>query len=488
MGSPVRSALLALVLAAIAASSCGGKTTTPQPNPAPSPSPSPSPAPGPTPAPSPSPTPTTVTGSERIGWDQEIIPGSNIRDYQFTAFVDARRTSLPDVQCAASTASSYSCSAQLPYMTDGRHTIRIAAARGADRDSPMSDRSEELVVIKGQAAAATTGPQSSGVDLDAIVVETVATHLSPVNDLAALPDGRLVIAERSGSVSVVSTRATDAAAVTILDDVSQAGGGLMAIAPHPAFARTHLLYLLYAADTERGTMYRLARGREVEGTLGQIAVLGDLASAEPDGSGALRFGADGKLYVALSDLSADGDGGSSYRGKLLRLDDEGRTPSDSPGGSPVISSGHKRVLGLAAAPVAGGGWFEAEMAPLGRIHLLRRGVPVAPGGESMRRPILSLPRPGGILVYSGRAFGEWQGDLLVARMDGEGITRAALDATALAPEPLPALARRFGRIRSLVEAPDGSIYFGTANRGGDASAALPQDDRVVRLTPRRGGS
>ena len=487
----MRSVVLALVLAAIAVTGCGGKSTAPQPNPGPSPSPSPSPTPSPTPPTGPGPTGAIpVTGSERIGWDQEIVAGGNIRDYEFTAFVDARRTTLPDVQCGTTAGpSGYSCSAQLPYMTDGQHTIKIAATRGVAGQDPMSDRSQEIVVIKGQAAtAATADLPTSGIDFDGRVLEAVATHLSPVNDLAALPDGRIVVAEKSGIVRVLPIRSNDAAVITVVDGVSQAGGGLMAIAPHPAFSRNRLLYLLYAADTDRGVMYRLARGREVEGSLGQIAVLGDLAPAEPDGSGALRFGADGKLYMALSDLSADGAAPASYRGKMLRLDEDGRTPEDSSRASPVFSSGYARVSGVAPAPLAGA-WFEAESGQEGRVHLVHRGITSSPGPEPLRRPFLNLPDSGGLLVYSGRAFSEWQGDLLVARLDGSGITRVPLKSTVPAPEPLTKLAGLFGRIRSLVEAADGSIYFGTANRGvDDASAARAQDDRVLRLRPLKAGS
>ena len=482
---------LALLVALVAA--CGRTSTTP-----PNDNPGPVTPPGGQPPPS---GPVTVTGNERIGWEQDVSAGGNIREYQFIVFVDARRTTLPDVQCSSTAGpSGHTCSAQLPYMTEGRHTLRIVASRPVDGREPTSDRSEELIVIKASAGSTIAVEASAAVprnpdapapapqtDHEAAVVEIVASHLAPVTDLAALPDGRMVIAEKSGFIRILPARAAAAASITGLERVSQDGGGLMGIAPHPGFASNHLLYLLYAADTDRGVMYRLARGREVDGVVGELAVLADLAPAERGGSGALRFGGDGKLYIVLSDLSTDVEpGASTYRGKVLRLDDDGRTPADSPGGSPIFSSGHKRAFGLAPAPLAGG-WFEAETARTGRIHLLRRGAQ-ADGMQSGRLPMLDLggaARPGALLVYSGGAFAEWQGDLLVARMDGEGITRVSMNGTAASAVPVPNLSRIYGRIRSLAEASDGSIYFGTANRDAESSAVSGDDDRVMRLTPRR---
>lgn len=439
-----------------------------------------------------------VTGGERIGWDQQISTGS-IQDHQFTAFVDGRRTSLPDIKCASAPGpSGYPCSAQLPYMTDGRHTIRLAASRRVDGEEPVSDRSAELVVIKGGGASAASAAADLRVPAsdpgapalpgdDAIAVEIVATHLAPVSDLAILPDGRLVIAEKPGVVRILPSRANEMTGITALDGVSQPAGGLMAIAAHPAFSRNHLLYLLFATDTSPG-MYRLARGREVAGRLGEIAVLGDLAPAERDGSGGLRFGADGKLYVALSDLSGADRGQASYRGTLLRLDDDGRTPDDSRSGSPVFSSGHARVLGLAPAPMPGA-WLVSEITEGGRIRLLRRDSH-APGSPAPRA-LLELgaaAHPAGLIVYSGLAFPRWKGHLLAARLDGQGITRVPPDAETSNPGMLPNLAAGFGRIRSLVEAADGSIYFGTANRDLAALPGSSDDDRVVRVSPPVRGS
>ena len=480
-----------LIVVATLALACGGRTAGPTDG-----SGSGNP-PGTGPEPS---GPIPITGSERIGWDQQISSG-DIDDHQFIAFVDGRRTSLPDIQCAGAPGpSGYACSAQLPSMTDGRHTIRLAASRiGGGEVEPVSDKSAELVLIKGpagitvEAAAGLRIPASDpgappvGADDEAIAVEIVATHLAPVNDLAALPDGRLVIGEKNGTVRILSGRATEAASMTVLDGVSQAGGGLLAIAPHPAFSRNHLLYLLYAADTNHGVSYRLARGREVGGRLGEMAVLADLAPAEDGGSGALRFGPDGKLYVALSDLRAAEHGGLSYRGSLLRLEDDGRTPEDSLGASPVVSRGHTRVLGIAAVPQAGA-WLVTEFFEGGRVRLLRRHTRTS----APPRPLSLLElgggaHPGGLIVYSGRAFPRWQGHVFIARLDGQGITTVALNDKARTPATVPNLAGTFGRIRSLAEGRDGSIYFGTANADRTPRAGS-DEDRVMRISPRVRGS
>lgn len=500
--------LLSLVAAVAIVAGCGGTRTTPPSTPTPT-TPTPPATPPPTPpVPGEPPDAIPVNGSERIGWDQQD-EGAPVAAYQFVAYVDSRPTSLPSLACSNTPGpSGYACSALLPPLTDGLHTIKIVASRRVNGELVVGTRSEGFVVTKGSAAS--QQPSVDGLNVDRAAPEKpadgrirdqatprrevrstfevtiVAAGLDAVSDLAALADGRVLIAESSGRVRVLADGLMTPASGT-LRDVAAASGGLMSIVTHPRFAANHLLFLLYAADTSRGAVYRLARGREVGGTLGEMAVIADFAPAPSGGTGAIRFGADGKLYVALADLSDPGSGPShpaSLVGKVLRLNDDGTTPDDNPRSSPVISIGHLMVRGLAAA--GDGRVFAAETAVTGRVNLVGRGTSGdARSGVVRDRPTSDLgvsARPAGLLVYAGRAFPQWRGHLLVARLDG-GIDTIPVDGLALG-RPVNIFGGEFGRLRSLAEGPGGLLYFGTANE----STSPVGENRVVRLAPPRDGT
>src|SRR5262245_26268923 len=70
----------------------------------------------------------TITGSERIGWDQRAGDNAELATIRYVAYVDGARNELAEVSCAAAaTANGYACTAPLPRMTAGAHTIEIAS-------------------------------------------------------------------------------------------------------------------------------------------------------------------------------------------------------------------------------------------------------------------------------------------------------------------------------------------------------------------------
>jgi glucose/arabinose dehydrogenase len=449
-----------------------------------------------------------VNGDERIGWDQEITTSTAIGDYRFSVYVDGRGSPLPGVTCDAQPGpQGYLCSAPLPPLTDGRHTLNITAVRKSSSAAGEgeSPRSVRLTVVKGAAslrlrksaailpgAAPMAPPAARGdsparppvtVNGERLQVQDVIRGLGSVADLAALPDGRILVAENAGRIRVLAGDVLQAEPLVVLADVAPGSGGLVSIAVHPLFAANHLLYILYAADRGGRAVYSITRGREVNGRLGEIAVLMDAAAADAQAAGAIRFGSDGKLYVALPSAAEPGnDSAASLLGKVLRLNDDGTTPADNPRASPVYSSGHGLTLGL-ASDLTTGRMFDAEKARTGLVHALLSDADYgAAGGRA--QPVADLgpgALPAGILVYSGAAFPAWRGQILVARYDGAGIDR--VDSGAGSVHSFAELGREYGRIRALVEGLEGSIYFGTAN--GPATSVPDQDvhDRIARITP-----
>jgi hypothetical protein len=91
--------------------------------------------------------PTTVNGMERIGWDQPAAASTDPATMHFVVYVDGARTALPDVSCAPSQApassSTFSCTAPLPRLTLGTHTLELVSTvdegdvRESARSAPM---------------------------------------------------------------------------------------------------------------------------------------------------------------------------------------------------------------------------------------------------------------------------------------------------------------------------------------------------------------
>jgi len=105
-------------------------------------------------------------------------------------------------------------------------------------------------------------------------------------------------------------------ALTLKSDEEGGHDRVLSIAVDPDFARTHFVFLLQTGPSASGAACRLARYREVRGTLGERAILLETVSTtDAQAAAVLRFGRDGKLFLALDDRAG--------RGRLLRLNADG---------------------------------------------------------------------------------------------------------------------------------------------------------------------
>ncbi len=230
-------------------------------------------------------------------------------------------------------------------------------------------------------------------------------------------------------------------------------------------------------------------------------------------AGRLKFGPDGKLYLATGDalnpsLSQDPQ---SLAGKILRFNPDGSVPDDNPiPGSYVYSLGHRNPQGLAWHPVTGDLWITdhgpsptIEGEPFRCCHdEINRiipggnyGWPLAAGMAGDQRfidPALesgtSTWAPSGAIIYSGQrqqpALWKWKGSMLYGALIGQHLGRITFAdpdfKTVASHEKL--LEGVFGRIREVAQGPDGYIYFTTSNTDGRSGAqARPGDDRILRI-------
>ncbi len=172
------------------------------------------------------------------------------------------------------------------------------------------------------------------------------TGLAQPTAIAFLPDGRLVIAEKTGALKVFDGSVTTLATFSVCTTGEE---GLLGLAVDPAFEQNRYLYV-YRTVSESGTCVNQVAKAVLQGngTLGTPTVLLDGIATNPQGNGehnggGLRIGPDGKLYVSVGDAAVgDNQGGpgssmnpyaqdlKSLNGKLLRLDLDGSIPQDNP--------------------------------------------------------------------------------------------------------------------------------------------------------------
>jgi glucose/arabinose dehydrogenase len=337
--------------------------------------------------------------------------------------------------------------------------------------------------------------------------ETLARGLESVWSLAFAQDGRLFLAERPGRIRVIqrgSLVAEPWAVIPAHESAAQGNeSGLMGLAIDPAFGQNGRVYVCYTQSTGQAIVNRIAVLTESAGKGGQPSVLVDGIPAGRYHNGCrLKFGPDGKLYATTGDAGESRDQGgraqdpASLAGKVLRLNPDGSVPVDNPTpGSLVWSSGHRNVQGLAFHPETGALYATEHGTGAGGNNELNRiergrnyGWPVTIGNERDARfvpPLFVGPdAPAGATFVAGDRYPGLRGSLLIGAIGTRRLLRLTLsDDLARAPTTEVLIDQTLGRIRDVVQGPDGLLYLGTSNRDGRGTPSA-EDDRVIRLQPR----
>lgn len=444
----------------------------------------------------------TISGRERFGWTQTAPTRDEFGLYRFAMYVDgARRVVVTGETCNPTGATSYDCSAPLPPLSAGVHTLELAVFVEFGPDVIESARSAPLrVTVAGATAPADETPAGSarfstsdGVPLRADVL--TRDLVDPI-DLAAAPDGRLFVAERGGRLRLFDATGAERPGDDALRHAARdAGAEIASIAIAPDFARTGAIFVAYLAGDGDGAVLRIARLREHEGRLAQAAVLASHEVAA--GAGAvMRFAPDGGLYVGIGS-GDDPDTAqqlAASSGKILRLTGEGGTPPDNPWKSPVFSAGHREPRGLAWHPQTGALWSVEPGEPSRTPDELNAvlpganyGWPVANGDVRHPRvtpPALLLPagtEPSGLAAIADETS-PWFGDLLVAGRGANDVFRVRVDASGAAHVAGRLLRERFGPIGQIA-ASAGTLHVITSH--GDMPGA--GREALIRIVPETPG-
>ena len=180
------------------------------------------------------------------------------------------------------------------------------------------------------------------------VDELVATGLSRPLAMAFAPDGRLFITEQGGSVRVLKGGALLSTPFAKLNVDSELDRGLLGLAFHPNFPASPYLFVYHTVPGASPTLpshNRITRF-EVSGDVakpGSATTILDLdnLSLQFKGhqGGAIYFGKDGKLYVAVGDnhISSNAQSLLTRLGKMLRINVDGSIPSDNPSSFPGVA-------------------------------------------------------------------------------------------------------------------------------------------------------
>jgi glucose/arabinose dehydrogenase len=338
----------------------------------------------------------------------------------------------------------------------------------------------------------------------AMAHRVVASGLDHPWGLALLPDGRWLVTEKPGRMSIIAEDGTKGPAIAGLPPVDARGqGGLLDVVVGPTFAQDRLIYWSYAEPREGGNATSVARGAlSADGTRVENVQVIFRALPVYDGDkhfgSSLAFAPDGKLFVTLGERSdkpmrPQAQDLGSHMGKVIRINADGSVPQDNPfvgqaGARPEIwSLGHRNVQGIAIAP--DGKVWTVEHGTRGgdEVNLDRRGLnygwPDAAYGveyaggainagatqkQGTEQPVYywdPVIAPGGAALYSGAMFPGWAGNLLVAGLKEKHIARLVIRNDRVVGEER-LLADLGERIRDVAVAPDGAVWAITDEANG----------------------
>jgi glucose/arabinose dehydrogenase len=352
-------------------------------------------------------------------------------------------------------------------------------------------------------------------------IETLAEGLDHPWSLAFLPDGGMLVTQRTGAVLLVG----EDGAKQVIHDFNDNGefpkvhfgdgmqAGVFDVVLHPEFAENSQVFVSYAGIKDEGenTLF-LMRFQYIEGVAGPQLIEGEqLFAASPSRvqgnhyGGRFIFMPDGTIMMPVGDafhFREEAQTLDNHFGKIVRLNQDGSAPADNPfvdqpDALPEIwSYGHRNPQGIILAE--DGRVLENEHGPAGgdEINEIKRGANygwptvtyaldysggrVSPyeareGTEQSLVHFTPSIAPSGFAQYSGEAFPEWQGDLFVSALALQHVRHIDMDPDGSLGQQRELFGELAVRFRDVRSGPDGLLYLLTEEPGSES--------RILRVSP-----
>ncbi|TXH66555.1 MAG: PQQ-dependent sugar dehydrogenase [Lysobacteraceae bacterium] len=324
-----------------------------------------------------------------------------------------------------------------------------------------------------------------------------------------LPNGHLLITEKSGALRLFNPTNATTGQITGVPAVAYGGqGGFGDVVLHPQYASNRMVYISYieaGANSTKGAVVaraQLTLNGSGGGSLSTPQVIwrqSPKVTGDGHFSHRMAFDSAGKLWITSGDRQKfdPAQDMSGNLGKVVRLNDDGTSPTDNPfasqGGvaAQVWSLGHRNPLGIAFD--ANGKLWTHEMGPAGgdEINLIERGHnygwPIVSNGDHYdgtpipdhpTRPEFNAPEawwtpviaPAGFIIYSGNAFPYFRGHGFIGGLASQALIRIQFDGNSAREAERYPMGRR---IREVEQGPDGAIWLLEDGSGG----------RLLKLTP-----
>ena len=358
--------------------------------------------------------------------------------------------------------------------------------------------------VEGNAANTTYKPAFAGqTRINGVQTNTpyagvvLATTLSSPWGIKSLPDGRLLITEKGGTMRIATTAGVLSAPITGIPTVNAAGqGGLLGLTIDPEFTANRMIYWVFAEATTGGNNTAVAKGKlsADEKTIEGATVI---YRAKPANASTLHYGGrilfdkTGALVISTGERSVLetrplAQSVAAGLGKVIRITKDGQPATGNPtftqtGALPELYSyGHRNPQGLALNPVTNEIWL-AEHGPRGgdEINRIKPGAnygwPTITYGieysgekvgagiqqqDGLEQPVYywdPVVSPSGMTFYTGNRVPEWQNNLFIGALSGMHIVRLAIkDNKVIGEERL--LASENQRFRDVTQGNDGALY------------------------------
>ncbi|MDQ6436499.1 PQQ-dependent sugar dehydrogenase [Mesorhizobium sp. LHD-90] len=345
-------------------------------------------------------------------------------------------------------------------------------------------------------AALPATAQTASIDAD-----IVADGLRNPWGLDFLPDGSVIVTERPGRIRLLADGKLSEPIGGVPKVAARGQGGLLDVAVSPNFAADNLIFFSFSEPGRNGAGTAVARAKLVRDAGGErledvkvIFSMSKTTGTTRHFGSRLVFSPDGTLFVTTGDR---GDGKRAqdmqdHAGAVIRINTDGSAPAGNTaprGWLPELwSKGHRNIQGAALDPATGAlltvehgarGGDEINRPEAGKNYgwpVISYGkdysgdkIGIGTAAEGFEQPLHYWDpsiAPSGMAVYDGDMFPEWKGDLLIGSLKFAYLAHLDRDASGAIGEETRLLEGRYGRIRDVNVAPDGSVWLLTDERDG----------------------